>query len=34
MNEERAKTLVGNVLEQDRIVHEHQLGLQYDENDL
>ena len=34
MNEEESKELVNKLLEQDRIVHEHQLGLDWPEPDL
>ena len=34
MNEEEAKDLVQKVVEQDRIIYEHQLGLPYKEPDL
>jgi len=34
MNEENAKTLVKDVVEEDKIIHEHQLGLPYQEPNL
>jgi len=34
MNEEEAKDLVRKVLEEDRIIHEQQLGLPWDTPDL
>ena len=34
MNEENAKTLVKDIVEEDKIIHEHQLGLPYPEPNL
>ena len=34
MNEENAKQLVKDVVEEDKIVHEYQLGLSYQESNL
>lgn len=34
MNEEQVRELVHSVLEEDRIIHEHQLGLPWEKPDL